>query len=75
MHRAGFVPYGPSRACSESLSRILAADLRDTGVTVNLLLPGGATISGMLPMDDVPMGRGIPGSSCDGPTHRLVGIR
>jgi NAD(P)-dependent dehydrogenase (short-subunit alcohol dehydrogenase family) len=49
MHRAGFVPYGPSRAGSEALSRIMAADLRDTGVTVNLLLPGGATMTGMLP--------------------------
>jgi hypothetical protein len=29
MHRAGFVPYGPSRAGSEALSRIMAADLRD----------------------------------------------
>jgi NAD(P)-dependent dehydrogenase (short-subunit alcohol dehydrogenase family) len=56
MHRAGFVPYGPSRAGSEALSRIMAADLRDTGVTVNLLLPGGATATGMLP-DDVPAGR------------------
>jgi NAD(P)-dependent dehydrogenase (short-subunit alcohol dehydrogenase family) len=26
----------------------MAADLRDTGVTVNLLLPGGATVTGML---------------------------
>jgi NAD(P)-dependent dehydrogenase (short-subunit alcohol dehydrogenase family) len=49
MHRAGFVPYGPSRAGSEALSKIMAADLRDTGVTVNLLLPGGATVTGMLP--------------------------
>ena len=57
MHRSGFAPYGPSRAGSESLSRIMAADLRDTGVTVNLLLPGGATISGMLPVEDVPEGR------------------
>jgi NAD(P)-dependent dehydrogenase (short-subunit alcohol dehydrogenase family) len=51
MHRAGFVPYGPSRAGSEALSRIMAADLRDTGVTVNVLLPGGATASGMVPSD------------------------
>jgi NAD(P)-dependent dehydrogenase (short-subunit alcohol dehydrogenase family) len=51
MLRAGFVPYGPSRAGSEALSRIMAADLRDTGVTVNLLLPGGATITGMLPRE------------------------
>jgi NAD(P)-dependent dehydrogenase (short-subunit alcohol dehydrogenase family) len=56
MRRAGFVPYGPSRAGSESLSRIMAADLRDTGVTVNLLLPGGATVTGMLPLDTVPEG-------------------
>jgi gluconate 5-dehydrogenase len=49
--RAGFVPYGPSRAGSESLSRIMAADLRDTGITVNVLLPGGATATGMLPAD------------------------
>jgi NAD(P)-dependent dehydrogenase (short-subunit alcohol dehydrogenase family) len=57
MHRAGFVPYGPSRAGSEALSRIMAADLRDTGVTVNLLLPGGATVTGMLPAEAVPEGR------------------
>jgi NAD(P)-dependent dehydrogenase (short-subunit alcohol dehydrogenase family) len=55
MHRAGFVPYGPSRAGSEALSRIMAADLRNTGVTVNLLLPGGATATGMLP-EEVPAG-------------------
>ncbi|WP_255421177.1 SDR family NAD(P)-dependent oxidoreductase [Micromonospora solifontis] len=57
MHRAGFVPYGPSRAGSEALSRIMAADLRDTGVTVNLLLPGGPTVTGMLPLESVPDGR------------------
>lgn len=57
MHRAGFVPYGPSRAGSEALSRIMAADLRDTDVTVNLLLPGGPTVTGMLPLDAVPEGR------------------
>jgi NAD(P)-dependent dehydrogenase (short-subunit alcohol dehydrogenase family) len=49
MRRAGFVPYGPSRAGSEALSRVMAADLRDTGVRVNVLLPGGATATGMLP--------------------------
>jgi NAD(P)-dependent dehydrogenase (short-subunit alcohol dehydrogenase family) len=49
MTRAGFVPYGPSRAGAESLSRIMAADLGGTPVTVNMLLPGGATRTGMVP--------------------------
>jgi NAD(P)-dependent dehydrogenase (short-subunit alcohol dehydrogenase family) len=51
MTRAGFVPYGPSRAGAEALSRIMAADLRDTPVTVNVLLPGGATRTGMVPVE------------------------
>jgi gluconate 5-dehydrogenase len=67
MHRAGFVPYGPSRAGSEALSRIMAADLRDTGVTVNLLLPGGATVTGMLPLDVVPEGQGFLDPAVMGP--------
>ena len=67
MARAGFVPYGPSRAGSEALSRIMAADLRDTGVTVNLLLPGGATVTGMLPLDAVPEGRGFLDAAVMGP--------
>jgi NAD(P)-dependent dehydrogenase (short-subunit alcohol dehydrogenase family) len=67
MHRAGFVPYGPSRAGSEALSRIMAADLRDTGVTVNLLLPGRATVTGMLPPDAVLEGHGFLEAAVMGP--------
>ena len=54
MTRAGFVPYGPARAGAEALSRVMAADLRDTPVTVNILLPGGATRTGMVPAEHVP---------------------
>jgi gluconate 5-dehydrogenase len=54
MRRPGFVPYGPSRAGAESLSQIMAADLAGTGVSVNMLLPGGATETGMIP-EDVPL--------------------
>ncbi len=56
MTRAGFVPYGPSRAGGEALSRIMAADLRGTSVTVNVLLPGGMTETGMLPAEHRPAG-------------------
>ena len=51
--RRGFSPYGPSRAGSEALSRVMAADLRDRSVWVNVLLPGGATRTGMVP-EEVP---------------------
>jgi gluconate 5-dehydrogenase len=49
MKRKGFIPYGPSRAGAESLSLIMAEDLRDYQIDVNMLLPGGATETGMIP--------------------------
>jgi 3-oxoacyl-[acyl-carrier protein] reductase len=51
MRRAGFCPYGPSKAALESETIIWAQDLAGTGVTVNALLPGGATDTGMVPQD------------------------
>jgi NAD(P)-dependent dehydrogenase (short-subunit alcohol dehydrogenase family) len=53
MVRSGFVPYGPAGAGVEALSRVMAADLAGGPVTVNTLLPGGATRTGMVP-DDAP---------------------
>jgi NAD(P)-dependent dehydrogenase (short-subunit alcohol dehydrogenase family) len=49
MVRRGFVPYGPSGAAVEALSRVMEADLAGSSVTVNILLPGGATRTGMIP--------------------------
>ncbi len=49
MRRRGFVPYGPSRAGAESLSTIMVEDLRPYGISVNMVLPGGATATGMIP--------------------------
>jgi 3-oxoacyl-[acyl-carrier protein] reductase len=53
MRRVGFSPYGPSKAALESETIIWAQDLAGTGVTVNALLPGGASLTGMIP-DEVP---------------------
>jgi NAD(P)-dependent dehydrogenase (short-subunit alcohol dehydrogenase family) len=49
MRRVGFSPYGPSKAALESETAIWAQDLAGTGVTVNAILPGGATETGMIP--------------------------
>ena len=54
MRRPGFSPYGPSKAALESETIIWAQDLAGTGVTVNALLPGGATDTGMVPADIAP---------------------
>jgi 3-oxoacyl-[acyl-carrier protein] reductase len=51
MRRAGFSPYGPSKAALDSETVIWAQDLAGSGVTVNALLPGGATLTGMIPAD------------------------
>ena len=55
MVRRGFSPYGPSKAALEAMTEVWAQELEDTGVVINLLLPGGATATGMVP-DDVPDG-------------------
>jgi NAD(P)-dependent dehydrogenase (short-subunit alcohol dehydrogenase family) len=43
-----FWPYGPAGAGVEALSRVMAADLAGTSVTVNILLPGGTTATGLI---------------------------
>ena len=72
MTRKGFVPYGPSGAAVEALGRVIAADLVGTPVRANLLLPGGATATGMVPDRAPPPGSLGPGDH--GTAHRLVGI-
>lgn len=49
MKRKGFSPYGPSKAALESMSNIWAQELEGTGITLNVLLPGGTTLTGMIP--------------------------
>jgi len=43
MVREGYLLYGSSKAAAESAMAVLAADLTGTGVTVNVLVPGGVT--------------------------------
>jgi NAD(P)-dependent dehydrogenase (short-subunit alcohol dehydrogenase family) len=51
MIRAGSPTYGPSKAALEAFSAIVAKDLDGTGVTANVLVPGGATNTGMIPAE------------------------
>ena len=55
MVRRGFSPYGPSKAALEAMTEVWAQELDGTGVVINLLAPGGATDTGMVP-DGVPAG-------------------
>jgi NAD(P)-dependent dehydrogenase (short-subunit alcohol dehydrogenase family) len=43
MVREGYLLYGSSKAAAESAMAVLAADLAGTGVTANVLVPGGVT--------------------------------
>src|ERR1019366_8232279 len=75
MTRRGFIPYGPSGAAVEALARVMAADLADTPVTANILLPGGATATGMIPdemPDDLARPPARPGDY--GTADRLAGL-
>lgn len=49
MIRKGYSPYGPSKAFLEAASRAWAEELKGTGVDVNVLLPGGAADTDLLP--------------------------
>ena len=49
MLRRGYTPYGPSKAAAEALTSVMAHDLAGTGVTANVLVPGGVTNTPMVP--------------------------
>lgn len=56
MLRAGFHPYGPAKAGLEAMSAAHAAEFAGTGVTVNVVVPGGPTDTPMVP-DQAPYKR------------------
>lgn len=54
MIRRGWTPYGPSKAALEAQSACWAKDVEDTGVTVNVLVPGGPANTAMVPAASSP---------------------
>lgn len=51
MIRGANMPYGQSKAGLEAASASWAEDTRDTGITVNVLIPGGAADTRLVPQD------------------------
>lgn len=51
MYMAGCGAYGPSKAGLEANTAIMASDLEGTGVTANVLVPGGPADTRMIPAD------------------------
>ncbi len=51
MVRVGLTPYGQSKAGLEAASLIWSRDLADSGVTANVLVPGGAADTKMVPLE------------------------
>ena len=49
MYAPGMGGYGPSKAALEALTAIMARDLEGTGVTANVLIPGGPANTRMIP--------------------------
>jgi NAD(P)-dependent dehydrogenase (short-subunit alcohol dehydrogenase family) len=53
MIRAGYVLYGASKAAAEAATAVMSADLAGTGVTANVLVPGGMTDTRIVPDEAV----------------------
>jgi len=51
MLRPGFASYGPSKAALEAMSAAMARELDGTGITVNMLHPGGPVDTAQVPAD------------------------
>ncbi len=56
MYGAGNAPYGPSKSSHEALMAMASRELRGSGVTANVLVPGGLTNTDLIP-DDNPFAR------------------
>jgi NAD(P)-dependent dehydrogenase (short-subunit alcohol dehydrogenase family) len=73
MLNEGFAPYGPAKAALEAATAIWAKEFQDTGVTINVLIPGGPTDTRMVPAS-VPFARSemIPPAAMAPPAQWLA---
>ena len=53
MYNPGGTPYGPSKAAHEALIAMASRELEGTGVTVNVLVPGGMSNTNLIPDEAV----------------------
>lgn len=67
MTRGNNAPYGVSKTTIEPATLIWSQDLAGTGVTVNTLLPGGATATGMATAMSATGGKGLLDPAIMGP--------
>ncbi len=51
MYNPGGTPYGPSKAAHEAFIAMAARELEGTGVTANVLVPGGMSNTNLIPED------------------------
>ena len=51
MYREGMSPYGPSKAGHEAFIALMSRELEGSGVTANVLVPGGASDTNIIPPD------------------------
>ena len=49
MYREGGTPYGPSKAAHEAMTAMASRELEGTGVTANVLVPGGRSNTDLIP--------------------------
>jgi 3-oxoacyl-[acyl-carrier protein] reductase len=67
MYRQGIGAYGPCKAALEAATRIMAQDLEGSGVTANVLVPGGPVNTRMVPQDN-----GLPQETLIQPEQMLT---
>ena len=73
MYPAGAGAYGPTKAALEAHTLIMSQDLEGTGVSANVLVPGGMVNTRMIPNNRVSAGETDPAER-DGKSDQVAGI-